>query len=648
MVITEVSNIEEPTGPLIIYVNETFTRMTGYSTEDVFGKTPRILQGPLTQRKELAKIRYALMHWQPVRVEVLNYTKTKTLFWVEIDITPITDENGWITHWLAIQRDITERRVQQTCFDELELIQQTSQEKQWLSEYKLQQLFDLSPLGICLLTMTGEFIEVNPAFETMMGYSKAELTQLNNLQLTPEKHHDYAKIQMFAMYEQGFTNPFELELIHKDGSHFPVMINSVRIRDSDGKDYHYTIIQDITERKHTEQKLKAAKEQAEELSTLKTHFISTISHELRTPMTTIIGYAELALVREPSETTRPFLTIIDRAAKNLLALLNDILDFTKLQTKQDQLYIAEFDLQLLLNNLKNDFSMMAEKKELLFTVEQSSALPNVNVPNTLIGDADKLKRVFINLIGNALKFTHVGKITLIVRLKQMSSSHALLDFSVRDTGIGIAEKDHDKLFKLFSQVDSSDNRQYEGTGLGLAISDELVHIMGGKISVDSRVGEGSIFSFSLNIELPKTVVNQPNSTLTTPALEHYQRTWQSNKRLLLVEDNEMLQELIIAYLTPIGISVDLARHGKEALAKLAHNDYDLILMDVQMPVMNGIETTEHLRSQARYATLPIIGFTARLTEPEKEQYLASGMTDLIPKPIDTEQFFSTLKKWLGE
>ncbi|MCF8007797.1 MAG: PAS domain-containing protein, partial [Methylovulum sp.] len=161
VVITEVSNIEEPTGPLIIYVNETFTRMTGYSTEDVFGKTPRILQGPLTQRKELAKIRYALMHWQPVRVEVLNYTKTKTLFWVEIDITPITDENGWITHWLAIQRDITERKVQQTCFDELELSQQTSQEKQWLSEYKLQQLFDLSPLGICLLTMTGEFIEVN-------------------------------------------------------------------------------------------------------------------------------------------------------------------------------------------------------------------------------------------------------------------------------------------------------------------------------------------------------------------------------------------------------------------------------------------------------------------------------------------------------
>jgi CheY-like chemotaxis protein len=275
-------------------------------------------------------------------------------------------------------------------------------------------------------------------------------------------------------------------------------------------------------------------------------------------------------------------------------------------------------------------------------------LPNVNVPNTLIGDADKLKRVFINLIGNALKFTHAGSVTLSVKLNQLSSSHALLDFSVRDTGIGIAEKDHDKLFKLFSQVDSSDNRQYEGTGLGLAISDELVHIMGGKISVDSRVGEGSTFSFSLNIELPKTVVNQPNSTLTTPALEHYQRTWQSNKRLLLVEDNEMLQELIVDYLTPIGISVDLARHGKEALAKLAHNDYDLILMDVQMPVMNGIETTEHLRSQARYATLPIIGFTARLTEPEKEQYLASGMTDLIPKPIDTEQFFSTLKKWLGE
>jgi signal transduction histidine kinase/BarA-like signal transduction histidine kinase len=453
---------------------------------------------------------------------------------------------------------------------------------------------------------------------------------------------------MLAMYEQGFTKPFELELIHKDGTHFPVVINSVRIRDVEGKDFHYTLVEDITERKRIEQKLLEAKKQAEELSALKTHFISTISHELRTPMAIIIGYAEIARVREPNLSTAPLLEKIEGAAKNLLALLNDILDFSKLQAKQDQFEAAEFDLQLLLNNLKNDFSIAAEKKELLFTVEQSSALPNAKVPNTLIGDADKLKRVFINLIGNALKFTHAGSVTLSVKLNQLSSSHALLDFSVRDTGIGIAEKDHDKLFKLFSQVDSSDNRQYEGTGLGLAISDELVHIMGGKISVDSRVGEGSTFSFSLNIELPKTVVNQPNSTLTTPALEHYQRTWQSNKRLLLVEDNEMLQELIVDYLTPIGISVDLARHGKEALAKLAHNDYDLILMDVQMPVMNGIETTEHLRSQARYATLPIIGFTARLTEPEKEQYLASGMTDLIPKPIDTEQFFSTLKKWLGE
>jgi len=197
-------------------------------------------------------------------------------------------------------------------------------------------------------------------------------------------------------------------------------------------------------------------------------------------------------------------------------------------------------------------------------------------------------------------------------------------------------------------VDSTDNRQYEGTGLGLAICDQLISLMGGKITVNSAVGAGSTFSFSLIFELPKTVLNQSDKTPTAHVLEQYQQPWQSKKRLLLVEDNEALQHLIVDYLTPTGISVDIAQHGAEALAKLAHTDYDLVLMDVQMPVMNGVEATEQIRRQERFATLPILGFTARLTEPEKQQYIACGMTALIPKPIDTEQFFLTLKKWLGE
>lgn len=512
----------------------------------------------------------------------------------------------------------------------------------------LQQLFDLSPLGICLVSMEGEFIQVNQAFETMTGYTESELTQLNNLQITSAPCHEYAKVQMTAMHEQGFTKLFEIDLVKKDGTLLPVAINSVRIRDVEGKDFHYTIIEDITERKHNEQQLIEAKEQAEELSELKTQFISTISHELRTPMAIIIGYAELARVREPNLSTAPLLQRIEQAAKNLLSLLNDILDFSKLHTKQDQLDLAEFDLQLLIHGLENDFSLAAQKKALSFAVELSSAVPNATVPNTLMGDADKLKRVFINLIGNALKFTHAGTITLKVCLKQLNTSHALLDFAVTDTGIGIAEKDQDKLFKLFSQVDSTDNRQYEGTGLGLAICDQLISLMGGKITVNSAVGAGSTFSFSLIFELPKTVLNQPNKTPTAHVLEQYQQPWQSKKRLLLVEDNEALQQLIVDYLTPTGISVDIAQHGAEALAKLAHTDYDLVLMDVQMPVMNGVEATEQIRRQERFATLPILGFTARLTEPEKEQYIACGMTALIPKPIDTEQFFLTLKKWLGE
>jgi CheY-like chemotaxis protein len=300
-----------------------------------------------------------------------------------------------------------------------------------------------------------------------------------------------------------------------------------------------------------------------------------------------------------------------------------------------------FDFNALLDTINSIFSGAALQNGIDLTIEIDSLVPKLNMPCELIGDKLRLQQVLTNLIGNAIKFTKQGKVKLKISLISINLTHARILFSVSDTGIGIDDDDKSKLFKSFSQVDGSITRTYGGTGLGLVISSELLELMGSHISVTSVVGVGSSFSFELLMGVPSTYIEDPINKSILLSMFNL-----SGSRVLLVEDSLMIQMLVEDRLAWSGIIVDIANNGKEALAMLEQNNYSAVLMDIHMPIMNGIKATKRIRSQARFKDLPVIALTAGATVEERELCLACGMNDFISKPTDFKQLLLVLERWI--
>jgi CheY-like chemotaxis protein len=384
------------------------------------------------------------------------------------------------------------------------------------------------------------------------------------------------------------------------------------------------------------------KEQAEYLLTIKSQFIATMSHEIRTPMSAIMGLSQLALNQALPAETQNYLKNIIAASRSLMNILNDILDYSKLDAGRLVIESVPFPLNDLLDILYSLFIDAAKEKQLTFNIEVAS-----NIPCTLIGDRLRLQQILSNLLGNAIKFTAQGAVTLKITLLQIDLSQVRLLFCVSDTGIGISAEDQDKLFQPFNQVDGSITRRFGGTGLGLAISNNLLQLMDSEFSLTSTPGLGSSFSFELALGVSTTSiqyrVTEP-SAIVSPTLNYYQQL--VGARILMAEDNLLIQQVVRESLIPSGIIVTIANNGQEALDLLAQSKFDGILMDIHMPVMDGFETTQRLRSLPGLATLPVIALTAGVTEEEQAQCLAAGMNDFISKPIDLTQLLLTLAQWL--
>ena len=399
----------------------------------------------------------------------------------------------------------------------------------------------------------------------------------------------------------------------------------------------------ITERKLAELSLQASKIEIERYSTLKSEFIATMSHEIRTPMNAIIGFSKLALYETKPDEVRTYLQDINTASTSLLGILKDTLDFTKLEAGRVVIEALAFNLLDLLGTINALFSGAAKQKGLDFIIERNSA-----IPLDLIGDKLRLQQVLTNLVGNAIKFTQQGSIKLSITLHTMNLSGVSLLFSVSDTGIGIALDDQDKLFQAFSQVDSSITRRFGGTGLGLAISKELVELMGGKIAVNSQYELGSTFSFALQFDLNHDAISR--TTQLIPAKTKLTSRLGQNKfkgqRILVVDDDGMSQKLTLKHLAILGIDAESAWQGEEALSLLEQYEFDAVLMDIHMPIMNGIETTTRIREQEKFAHLPIIALSAAVTEMDRNNCMDCGMVGFIAKPINVEQFHATLGLWL--
>ncbi len=378
--------------------------------------------------------------------------------------------------------------------------------------------------------------------------------------------------------------------------------------------------------------LRATTRSAQAAARAKEEFLAVMSHEIRTPMTGVLGMADLLLNADLPAKERDYVVGIQRSGRHLLALINDILDFSKGEAKKLNLETIDFDLAEMLEQVRALLAPQAAERGLDLRIEHDPGIPGM-----LRGDPTRLKQVLVNLVGNGVKFTRRGSVTVTVRRRPTYDGRELVRFEVRDTGIGIAEEKQGVLFNAFSQIDASTTRHYGGSGLGLAISRKLVEAMGGAIGLESAPGAGSLFWFEVPLERGQEVAfeeHRPVLVACPPRL------------VLLAEDVELNRVLIADMLRSHGHQVVTAEHGEEAVAAAARELFDLVLMDVQMPVMDGTEATRRIRKLPLPAgAVPILALSANILPEEQDRYLAAGMNGALTKPIDWAQLFAALAKY---
>ena len=540
--------------------------------------------------------------------------------------SPLTNEKNENTGYVGSLIDITELKKTEQALKE-------SHERFDLAQRGSQN-------GIFDWDIVNDSTFYSARFQEMLGYQHDE-TPFTRQSWQDYLHPDDQSITLEKLQQhllQGKAYNTEYRLRCKSGEYRWFQASGQALWNEQGQAVRMVgSIADINERVRIEQELVAATHKAESANRAKSEFLAKMSHEIRTPMNAVIGMAYLLLQSELTDKQQQHLNTINRSAVWLLGIIDDILNFSKLEAGKLQLEHIEFRLDDIFLNLSQIAAPLINNKPLALHVKIDR-----QVPNALLGDPLRLEQVLLNLIGNAIKFTETGTVTVQVQLLTLKNNQAGLQFSVTDTGDGIPEEQQSRIFEAFCQADNSTTRNFGGTGLGLSICKQLVEAMGGSIGVDSRPGSGSSFYFMLSLE----VSQQPAKTPPPKKLDADKCPAFAQATLLLVEDNRINQEVMVEVLSYHGIAVDVATNGLEAIAMIAEKDYSAVLMDYAMPLMDGLEATRIIHADPRFAALPIIAMTANVLPEDRKRCLACGMNDHIGKPIDWSTFFPTLAQWL--
>ena len=499
---------------------------------------------------------------------------------------------------------------------------------------KLATMVASMPDAVVSVDAARRIVMWNAAAERVFGVSASEALGQDIERFVPRS------LQDAAAAAGGSGAPCELQAAQAGGA--PVHLELNLARWARGSEVFSTfIVRDVTERVILLRELEQAKLVAEQANQAKSTFLANMSHEIRTPMNAVLGMTHLALRHAQDERSRDYLGRIQQSAHHLLGIINDILDFSKIEADKLNLEHIDFSLKDVLGNFSNLIVDKATAKGLKLAFEVAP-----DVPDALVGDPLRLGQVLINYGNNAVKFTQRGSIHVRVRVLERTEAEVGLRFEVEDTGIGLSAEQQQSLFQSFQQADASISRQYGGTGLGLAISSRLAALMGGQVGVQSRLGEGSLFWFSARVGLAvRAPVGGLGSEGEVPGPGGDALPTFSGQRVLVVDDNEVNLMIAGEILSQAGLEVETAENGAQALECLQRGHFDIVFMDMQMPVMDGLEATRRIRSQTDKARLPIVAMTANALAADRDLCLQAGMDDVLTKPIEPERLLKAVSRY---
>ncbi len=595
-------------------------QMLGFEKIDLFNKPLSELY-PAHEWERVSEV-FLKAGRMPKEIQTQVYKKDGYVLDIGLSLSFIRDSQQKVTGLITILRDMTEQKVAERKIRE--------------SEAKIRIILDHSPAAITLTDEQERIISWNRFTEQMLGLSQEDLYLKHISILYPPS--EWEKIRAADIRKTGSRHHFETFALKKDGVLIDVDLSVNVLKDSNGSVVGSVgIMQDITEQKHIAQMLVKAKIAAEDANNSKSLFLANMSHEVRTPMNTILGLVDLTLDTQLSAEQRENLTTIKKAGDILLSLLNDILDLSRVEAGKIQLENIELSLSHILQSVCKGLEVLSRNKKIEL-VRQIDA----DVPEILIGDPVRIRQILVNLINNAIKFTFQGQITTSVKVLKISDGICELQFSVKDQGVGIAQDKLDTIFEAFTQADASTTRRFGGTGLGLAISKRLVEMMGGRIWVESQEFEGSTFNFTAKFRIGQQQKEIPETVETTvlPAA-----AVGKNLKILLAEDNLVNQKIAAKMLEKKGWSVKGAENGKQVLEYLEQEKFDVILMDAQMPVLDGFEATRLIR-QAEKKTgqhIPIVALTAHAMLGDRQKCLDAGMDGYVSKPIDRQKLYEAVE-----
>ncbi|MFH1983371.1 MAG: response regulator [Pseudomonadota bacterium] len=608
----------------VTYLNPGFTRVFGWSLEELSGREIHFV--PKENIPEtLEAVKRVKRGEKIVSMETRRLTKEGRILDVEGYSSTIIDRDGHMIGSVVALRDVTASKRMAIAMQE--------------SEKRYRLLMEASPDAVVVYDAQGRVTYANPAFEKTYGWPLKKLIA-NRMDNVPP--HELEKARSAVEKTLAGENVlYEAQRLTRDGRLLDVQLKSAVFKDVQGQLAGLIVIhRDITLRKKAEEALKK-RESAEAATRAKSEFLANMSHEIRTPMNAIMGLTELMLRTELTEKQKEYLRKVQISSRSLLGIINDILDFSKIESGRLEIEYTDFNLEEVLENLSSMISLKAQEKglEVLFSIDR-------HVPVNLVGDPLRLGQVLINLTGNAVKFTESGEIVVSVKLApgraSEGSSLVTLSFTVRDTGIGLTPEQIERLFQPFTQADGSTTRKYGGTGLGLAISKHLTELMGGGISVASKPGEGSTFTFTARFG---TRTPETEKSLVAP-LEC------TGMRVLVVDDNATSREILSETLAAFSFDVTQAASGQEALMELdsadRDNPYELVLMDWKMPGMDGIEAARQIKASRNLKSVPaVLMVTAYGREEIIQQAEKVGLDAFLVKPVNQSVLFDTIMDTLG-